>query len=92
MIRPTGRAQWLQNLYRCATKHSSTVHIRSSSVQGVWGFITGGLTWFAIPFCLATTMGMAYVGLSSAQGAPLLTEEDVSKGELKAEGKSRQES
>ena len=40
----------------------------------------GGLTWFAIPFSLATTMGLAYLGMSSAQGAPLLTEADVSSG------------
>jgi hypothetical protein len=33
----------------------------------VWGFIMGGLTWFAIPFTLATTMGLAYLGLSSSQ-------------------------
>merc|ERR1712002_738488 len=39
-----------------------------------------GLTWFAIPFSLATTMGLAYLGLSSAQGSPLLTDEDVMKG------------
>ena len=31
----------------------------------------GGLTWFAIPFTLATTMGLAYLGLSSSQaGTP----------------------
>ena len=48
--------------------------------QGVWGFILGGLTWFAIPFSLATTMGLAYLGMSSAQGAPLLTDEDISAG------------
>ena len=49
-------------------------------LQGVWGFIAGGLTWFAIPFSLATTMGLAYLGMSSAQGAPLLSEKDVSAG------------
>ena len=49
-------------------------------MQGVRGFITGGLTWFAIPFSLATTMGLAYLGMSSAQGAPLLSEKDVSAG------------
>ena len=49
-------------------------------LQGVWGFILGGLTWFAIPFSLATTMGLAYLGMSSAQGAPLLTDHDVSSG------------
>ena len=43
--------------------------------------IFSGLVWFAIPFTLATTMGLAYLGLSSAQGAPMLTEEDVAKGE-----------
>ena len=47
--------------------------------QGVWGFITGGLVWFSIPFTLATTMGLAYLGLSSAQGAPMLSDEDVMK-------------
>ena len=46
----------------------------------MWGFILGGLTWFAIPFSLATTMGLAYLGMSSAQGAPLLTDADVSSG------------
>ena len=51
-------------------------------LQGVWGFITGGLVWFAIPFALATTMGLAYLGMSSAQGAPLLSEKDVSAGKL----------
>ena len=54
--------------------------VAAKPLQGVWGFIAGGLTWFAIPFSLATTMGLAYVGLSSAQGYPLLTDEDVSKG------------
>ena len=49
-------------------------------VQGVWGFIFGGLTWFAIPFTLATTMGLAYLGLSSAQGFPMLSDQDVTKG------------
>ena len=45
----------------------------------MWGFITGGLVWFSIPFTLATTMGLAYLGLSSAQGAPMLSDEDVMK-------------
>ena len=55
--------------------------VAAKPLQGVWGFITGGLVWFAIPFTLATTMGLAYLGLSSAQGAPMLTEDDVMKGE-----------
>merc|ERR1712115_92431 len=32
------------------------------------------------PFGLATTMGLAYLGLSSAQGSPLLSDDDVAKG------------
>jgi len=54
--------------------------VAAKPLQGVWGFISGGLVWFAIPFTLATTMGLAYLGLSSAQGAPMLTDDDVSKG------------
>merc|ERR1711963_15047 len=54
--------------------------VAAKPLQGVWGFIAGGLCWFAIPFGLATTMGLAYLGLSSAQGAPLLSDEDVMKG------------
>merc|ERR1712037_810900 len=54
--------------------------VAAKPLQGVWGFIAGGLCWFAIPFGLATTMGLAYLGLSSAQGAPLLSEEDIMKG------------
>jgi Na+/proline symporter len=54
--------------------------VAAKPVQGVWGFISGGLTWFAIPFTLATTMGLAYLGLSSAQGGPLLTDTDIARG------------
>ena len=54
--------------------------VAAKPLQGVWGFILGGLTWFAIPFSLATTMGLAYIGLSSAQGSPMLTNKDISAG------------
>jgi len=54
--------------------------VAAKPLQGVWGFILGGLTWFAIPFTLATTMGLAYLGLSSAQGAPMLSDDDVARG------------
>jgi len=54
--------------------------VAAKPLQGVWGFISGGLTWFAIPFTLATTMGLAYLGLSSAQGAPMLTDDEVASG------------
>jgi len=54
--------------------------VAAKPLQGVWGVIAGGLCWFAIPFGLATTMGLAYLGLSSAQGAPMLSDDDVMSG------------
>ncbi|XP_064611598.1 uncharacterized protein LOC135475601 [Liolophura sinensis] len=48
--------------------------------QGVSGFLMGGLTWFAVPFSLATTMGLAYLALSAKQGAPLLSDNQVNSG------------
>ncbi|XP_060592204.1 uncharacterized protein LOC132746937 [Ruditapes philippinarum] len=48
--------------------------------QGVLGFLAGGLVWFAIPFALATTMGLAYTALGAQQGQPLLNETDVNAG------------
>lgn len=49
--------------------------------QGVYGFLTGGLVWFSVPFSFATTMGLAYTALSAKQGAPLLSDSDVDAGE-----------
>ncbi|CAH1782060.1 unnamed protein product [Owenia fusiformis] len=54
--------------------------VAAKPVQGVWGFIAGGLTWFAIPFTLATTMGLSYLALGTLRGGPLLSPVDVDKG------------
>ena len=54
--------------------------VAAKPLQGVWGFIFGGLTWFAIPFTLATTMGLAYSGMSSGQNAALLSDDDINAG------------
>lgn len=48
--------------------------------QGVYGCLAGGLVCFAVPFTFATTMGLAYITLSSHKGKPLLSENDVSSG------------
>ena len=48
--------------------------------DGVWGFLTGGLVWFAVPFAFATAMGLAYIALSTAAGKPLLTPAQVDQG------------
>ena len=49
--------------------------------QGMWGFLIGGLVWFAIPFSFATTMGLAYVALGTHRGEPLLTASQVGEGQ-----------
>ncbi|CAD5123308.1 DgyrCDS11664 [Dimorphilus gyrociliatus] len=48
--------------------------------NGVWGFLSGGLVWFAVPFTFATTMGLAYISMSVENGRPLLTESEVNDG------------
>ena len=48
--------------------------------QGVWGFISGGLCWFSVPFCMATTMSLAYLALSSSEGVQLLTVQQRDEG------------
>uniref|UniRef100_A0A1I8JJT3 Sodium:solute symporter n=2 Tax=Macrostomum lignano TaxID=282301 RepID=A0A1I8JJT3_9PLAT len=48
--------------------------------EGVWGFLSGGLVWFAVPFGFATTTGLAYISLSARQGTPLLTPSQVDEG------------
>ncbi|CAG8629731.1 8933_t:CDS:2, partial [Ambispora leptoticha] len=51
----------------------------SSTVKA---YLIGGLAWFAIPFTLATTMGLAGVALESSpsSGWQTLSDEDVSAG------------
>uniref|UniRef100_A0A1I8I9R1 Urea active transporter n=1 Tax=Macrostomum lignano TaxID=282301 RepID=A0A1I8I9R1_9PLAT len=47
---------------------------------GALGFLSGGLVWFAIPFCFATAMGLGYISLSFMQGQPILSDADIDKG------------
>ena len=54
--------------------------VAAKPLQGMWGSICGDLTWFVILFILATTMDLVYLGLSSAQGSPTLTEDDIMIG------------
>ncbi len=48
--------------------------------QGVAGFLLAGLVWFAIPFCFATTMGLAFLALSAEDGRPLLPVDMIDAG------------
>lgn len=48
--------------------------------EGVFGFIFGGICWFAIPFAFASTTGLGYIALSAQQNAPLLSDESVNSG------------
>ncbi|XP_013388210.1 urea-proton symporter DUR3 [Lingula anatina] len=54
--------------------------IAAKPLQGVWGFISGGLTWFAIPLTMATTMGLAYLALAAESGQTMLSPTEVDKG------------
>ncbi|CAH1784392.1 unnamed protein product [Owenia fusiformis] len=54
--------------------------IAAKPSHGVWGFVAAGLTWFTIPFVMATTFGLAYIAIEEAQGEPLLLETDVFRG------------
>jgi len=49
--------------------------------DGVWGFLIGGLLWFAIPFTFATSMSLAYIALGTANGETLLSDDFVGQGE-----------
>lgn len=46
--------------------------IASQPASCVKAFLIGGLSWFAIPFCFATTLGLAAVALSHGSN-PLIT-------------------
>ncbi|CAH1774641.1 unnamed protein product [Owenia fusiformis] len=48
--------------------------------QGVWGFLIGGLVWFAIPFVFATTMGLSYIAMETHAGESLLCADQVNEG------------
>lgn len=48
------------------------------------GYVLGGLCWFALPFCLSTTMGLLCAGLETHPSFPtypeLMTQEQISAG------------
>ncbi|CAH1784663.1 unnamed protein product [Owenia fusiformis] len=48
--------------------------------QGVWGFLSGGMTWFAVPFTFSTSMGLAYLAISAEEGRAMLSPGDVDAG------------
>lgn len=56
--------------------------VAAKPLQGVWGFLSGGLVWFAVPFGFATTMGLSYIALSTINnGESLLTTDEVNAGQ-----------
>jgi Na+/proline symporter len=55
--------------------------IASQPASCVKAFLIGGLSWFAIPFCFATTLGLAAVALSHGPNPLIsLTAAEVSAG------------
>jgi SSS family transporter len=54
--------------------------IASQPASTVKAYLLGGLAWFAIPFTLATTLGLAAVALTGDPSMRTLTPADVSAG------------
>jgi SSS family transporter len=54
--------------------------IASKPASTVKAYLLGGLAWFAIPFTLATTLGLAAVALTGDPSMRTLTPADVSAG------------
>jgi SSS family transporter len=58
--------------------------IAASPVHALPGYIIGGLSWFAIPWLCATTLGLAALSLQSSEVFPtyprLMTNEEVTAG------------
>jgi SSS family transporter len=54
--------------------------IASKPASAVKAYLLGGLAWFAIPFTLATTLGLAAVALRGDPSMKVLTPADVSAG------------
>lgn len=44
------------------------------------GYMVGGLSWFSIPFCLATTFGLAARAMQGLPEMHTMTESDISQG------------
>ncbi len=49
--------------------------------HSVWGFITGGLSWFALAFVTSFGLGAAYVAFSVEQGYHLVNDDEARDGE-----------
>ncbi len=49
--------------------------------HSVWGFITGGLVWFALAFVSSFAIGMAYLAFSVKQGFHMVTDQQAVDGE-----------
>jgi Na+/proline symporter len=54
--------------------------IASQPATSVRAYLIGGVAWFAIPFTLATTLGLAAVALRGSPNMPVLSPADVSAG------------
>ena len=51
--------------------------------QSVWGFLSGGLVWFAIPFCSAFALGMTYWAFTIQTGGHVISDSHVMNGRVK---------
>ena len=67
-------------LTRCAVRQYWQRAIASRPATCVKAYLLGGLAWFAIPFMMSTTLGLAAVALRGDPDMRVLTPEDVSAG------------
>jgi Na+/proline symporter len=54
--------------------------ITADPVSTLPGYMIGGLAWFSIPFCLATTFGLAARAMQGSPQMHTLTADDISHG------------
>jgi Na+/proline symporter len=54
--------------------------ITADPVSTLPGYMIGGLAWFSIPFCLATTFGLAARAMQGMSQMHTLTADDISHG------------
>ena len=54
--------------------------ITADPVSTLPGYMIGGLSWFSIPFCLATTFGLAARAMQGNPSMHTMTAEDVAQG------------
>ncbi|CAH1779211.1 unnamed protein product [Owenia fusiformis] len=54
--------------------------VAAKPIDGMWGFMVGGIVWFSIPFVLATSFGLSYLAVENWQDTPILSPLEIEQG------------